>query len=221
MNNIVNVKKEITDIINLLVLNGMSVFQQYPVIKSYKNNIKKLEWETITNLSICLKNLEYDLIYSEIDKNKDYSIKLVDGNIIQMLYTFQNDKLYSHRLAMFPSPSLEMFQNQPEIYDHDELYADILSKKIVSFPVRFDFNAEEINSHYDHPYSHVSFGEYKNCRIPAYGPISPKTFMNFVLENFYNTYFLRTYKSSIAKFECQKFFTIRDVEMSKIHFNII
>lgn len=220
MDNINNVKKEIDSIIHVLVNNGMSVYQQYPIIKSYNGGIKKLEWNELTNLSISLKNMDYNVIYSEIDRNKDYTLKLIDGNIIQMLYTFKNDKLYSHRLAMFPSPDLEFFQNHPEVYENDEIYADIVERKVVSFPIRFDYCLEEVDSKYEHPYSHVSLGEYKNCRIPAYGPLSPMMFMDFVLENFYNTFFLEKYKDSKINNICKNIYTIRDKEKKKVHFNI-
>jgi hypothetical protein len=220
MNNILHVKKEIEDIINFLVSNSLSTFQQYPIIKDYPENIKKIEWDTVSNLSICLKNLEYNLIYSEISKNHDYTFKLIDGNIIQMLYTFKNNELYSHRLAMFPSPDLESFQNQPEIYENDELYADIIAKNLVSFPIRFDFCKDEVISTHEHPLSHVSLGQYKNCRIPAYGPISPQVFMKFILENFYNTFY-EIYKSSCRSEKCSKIITIRELEKEKLHFNII
>lgn len=221
MNNINHVKKEIESIISILVQSGMSVYQQYPIIKQCDNSMQKLEWKNITNLSVCLKNLEYNEIYSEINKNKDYTIKLIDGNIIQMMYVFKNNKLYSHRLAMFPSPDLETFQDSPEIYEKDEIYADIIRKEIVAFPIRFDYSIEEIESSHEHPYSHVSLGEYKNCRIPAYGPISPTVFMNFVLENFYNTFFLKVYKHENKKSLCNNIFTLRDNERQKVHFNIV
>ena len=221
MNDINNVKKEIENILECLIKSGMSVQQQYPIIKEYGDNVKSLEWNNITNLSVCLKNIDYSSIYNEINKNRDYTLKLVDGNIIQLLYTYKNDILYSHRLAMFPSPDLETFQNEPEIYEQDEIYADIISKKIVSFPLRFDYCVDDIESTHTHPHSHVSLGEYKNCRIPAYGPISPIAFMNFVLENFYNTYFLQIYNHYNIKNKCQNIFTINDDEKRKIHFNLM
>ena len=221
MNDINNVKKEIENILECLIKSGMSVQQQYPIIKEYGDDIKRLEWNNITNLSVCLKNIDYSSIYNEINKNRDYTFKLVDGNIIQLLYTFKNGKLYSHRLAMFPSPDLEAFQNEPEIYEQDEIYADILSKKIVSFPLRFDYCVDDIESTHNHPHSHVSLGEYKNCRIPAYGPVSPQVFMNFVLENFYNTYFLQIYSNYNIKNRCNHTFTIKDDEKKKIHFSIV
>jgi hypothetical protein len=39
-----------------------------------------------------------------------------DGAIIQMMYVFKNDSLERHRLTFFPSPNLEEFQNNPDIY---------------------------------------------------------------------------------------------------------
>lgn len=220
MNDILNVKQEIENIINFLVLNGLSSIQNYPVIKKYPENTKKIQWANISNLSICLRNIEYNLIYSEMSKNHDYTVKLIDGNIIQMLYTFKNKELYSHRLAMFPAPHLESFQNQPEIYENDELYADIIAKNLVSFPIRFDYCKEDIISKQEHPFSHVSLGQYENCRIPAYGPISPQVFMKFILENFYNTFY-KNYKDSLFDKKCNKIFTIRDLERKQLHFNVI
>lgn len=122
---------------------------------------------------------------------------------------------------MCPSPDLEAFQNQPEIYEQDEIYADIISKKIVSFPIRFDYCADDIKSTHKHPRSHISLGEYKNCRIPAYGPISPTVFMDFILESFYNTYFVNVYEPKKSNAKCKNIITIRDEEKKKIHLNIL
>ena len=66
MNNIKSVKEEIEAIIRTLVESNMSVFQNYPIIKN-KGRQKCLEWSSITNLSISLKNMDYNVIYSEID----------------------------------------------------------------------------------------------------------------------------------------------------------
>lgn len=220
MNNIKSVKEEIEAIIRTLVESNMSVFQNYPIIKN-KGRQKCLEWSSITNLSISLKNMDYNVIYSEIDKNNDYTIKLIDGNIIQMLYTFENNELLSHRLAMFPSPKLELFQSCSEIYENDEIYADIIKKNIVPFPIRFDYNKNDIVSMHSHPHSHVTLGQYTNCRIPAYGPISPLLFMQFILENFYNSYYLDLYSQKCPKAKCNNIRTIKDNEYYKIHFNIV
>ena len=36
-----------------------------------------------------------------------------------------------------------------------------------------------------HPYSHITLGGYKNCRIPADRPIAPIQFVKFIMEHFY------------------------------------
>ncbi len=36
-----------------------------------------------------------------------------------------------------------------------------------------------------HPFSHITLGEYKNCRIPADRPVSPMQFVRFIMEHFY------------------------------------
>lgn len=66
----------------------------------------------------------------------------------------------------------------------------------------------------------TTLGQYKNCRIPAYGPISPNLFMQFVLENFYNTYYLKSYSLQKIKVQCSNMQTIKENERRKIHFNI-
>lgn len=100
-------------------------------------------------------------------------------------------------LSYFPSPDLEHFQNDPEAYLQDEVYADIIDRNIVPFPIRFDFSDDETDfEEIHHPRSHLTLGQYKNCRIPVCSPVSPLTFGGFILRNFYNTAF-RKYSDSI------------------------
>ncbi len=123
-------------------------------------------------------------------------MKLADGALVQLLYETHDDKIVSHRLAMFPSRDLESFQNEPELYQSDNIFADILSRSIVTFPVRFDYNRSDIQGH---PNSHLSLGQYKNCRIPVYGPIMPKTFINFILKSFYNSFLRIKLKNALLQ----------------------
>lgn len=218
MNSILSVKDEIDEIITFLVSKGMCSFQNYPVIKGDKKE-KSIGWGNITNLSIALKNIDYKDIYNEINKNHDYTMKLIDGTIIQLLYRFQDDKLYSHRLAVFPSPILQSFEEEPEIYLQDEIYGDILAKNIVPFPIRFDFCIDEVDSKYEHPKSHATLGQFKNCRIPVYGPLSPHRFMSFILENFYYTFYKQSCFSDLKK-KCINFTTIIEDEKKKLHFHL-
>lgn len=105
-----------------------------------------------------------------------------------MLYTFQRGALVKHALSFFPSPNLLEFQNDPEIYMQDVLYAEVVDKNIVVSPIRFDFDPDNYVD-YHHPKSHLTIGQYKNCRIPVSAPLTPYQFLNFILRSFYNTAF--------------------------------
>jgi len=140
------------------------------------------------DLSVVLRNVEYTEVYQELDNSENYNVKMIDGALLQLLYTYKNSNLSSHRLAFFPSPFLHDFQNEPEIYEEDEIYADIIAKNILPVPVRFDYdpdNYEEL----DHPKCHLTLGQFKNCRIPVCSPITPSVFIAFMLHSFYNTAF--------------------------------
>jgi hypothetical protein len=175
------IKQQINSITSKLIEVGLSVEQNFP---SIKNNSVYISGNK--DLSIALKNISYQEIYSELDKEKNYNIKMIDGALIQFMYTFDGDELKKYRLAFFPSPTLKEFQNNSEIYEIDEIYADIINKNIVTTPIRFDYDP---NNHIsvEHPKSHLTIGQYKNCRIPMIIPITPNIFMDFILRNFYNT----------------------------------
>ena len=161
---------------------------QFPLIKRFPGGIAEVTFPNSGNLSIVLKNIPYKILYEELVKAKDYNFMLADGALIQMMYTFDKDGVRKHRLAFFPSPDLETFQNDPEIYLTDVLYAEVVAKNIVPFPIRFDYDKDELAVKLiHHPYSHLTLGQYKNCRIPVTSPLTPHMFIGFVLRSFYNS----------------------------------
>lgn len=91
----------------------------------------------------------------------------------------------THRLGYYPSPSYELYQNDPELYDVDYIYGDILNKSVLPVIIRADYNRDPEESELHHPYSHITLGGYKNCRIPVDRPISPMKFVKFIMEHFY------------------------------------
>jgi len=150
-----------------------------------------------TKMSVALKNIAYCDIYQELVQARCYNLKMLDGALITLRYRFRAGKVFEHSLSYFPSPDLEHFQNDPEIYLLDEIYADVIGRNIVPFPVRFDFSddaAKFVEIH--HPYSHLTLGQYENCRIPVCSPLSPFSFGGFILRNFYNTAY-RKYSDDI------------------------
>ena len=64
----------------------------------------------------------------------------------------------------------------------------LISKNIYPFPIRFDFdfyNSIDV----EHPKSHLTLGQYKNCRIPVTSAVTPGQFLIFILRNFYSTFY--------------------------------
>ncbi len=113
---------------------------------------------------------------------------MLDGALIQMSYRVKNDLVETHRLAFFPSPYLEGFQNEPDLYIEELVYAEVIWKNIVPFPLRFDFDSREgVYEELRHPKSHLTLGQYKNCRIPVCAPLTPYHFVSFLLRHFYHT----------------------------------
>tara|TARA_B100002049_G_scaffold26782_1_gene17703 strand:+ start:2181 stop:2828 length:648 start_codon:yes stop_codon:yes gene_type:complete len=172
------------------------------------------------DISISLRNISYSEIYKILNSSKNFNIKLVDGALIQMMYSFDaNENLKKYRLAFFPSPDLEEFQNNSEYYLEDEVYADIVYKNIISTPLRFDYDPEN-HKVVQHPSSHLSIGQYKNCRIPLCKPITPFIFIDFILRNFYNTAQIK-FAEELAFDKKNTFdYCIHDLEKEILHFNI-
>jgi hypothetical protein len=162
--------------------------QNFPLLRNLSHGYCEINIRNHGDLSYALKNVSYSEIYTELERTHTYNLKMLDGALIQMMYLFKNDKIESHRLTFFSSPSLEKFQNDPEIYLEDEIYADVIAKNIVPFPFRFDFDADN-PADIDHPKSHLTLGQYKNCRIPVTSPLMPYHFIVFILRNIYDTAF--------------------------------
>ncbi len=172
--------------------------------------------------SIALRNLPYSDIYATLEQGKNFNIKMMDGALIQLMYNFDKSDgtLKKYRLAFFPSPSLEEFQNNSDIYELDEIYADVVSKNIVSTPIRFDYDPKN-HIITEHPKSHMTIGQYKNCRIPMALPLTPNMFIDFILRNFYNTAH-KKFTDKLA-FNLQESFDecIHDDERQILHFGIV
>jgi hypothetical protein len=180
--------REVNELTADLIAAGLCIDQNYPTLSRELDDVVVIGFSALNNLSITLKNIPYPEIYETLSANRSYNIRLIDGGIVQMLYQFQGGGLQKHRLAFFPSPDLLEYQNNSEIYDQDEMYGDVVFRNVVTTPIRFDFDRDAFVD-YDHPMSHMTIGQYKNCRIPVAGPLTPYFFINFILRAFYNTPF--------------------------------
>lgn len=193
--------KQINELTQALVGLSLSNEQNFPTTNGKPNAAFEISVSTASGMSVALRNVAYRDIYDELEKARCFNIKMLDGALVSLHYRFLGGAICEHSLSYFPSPDLEHFQNEPEIYLEDEIYADVVAKNIVPFPIRFDFSSDEgkfVDVH--HPYSHLTLGQYKNCRIPVCSPLGPLTFGGFIFRNFYNTAF-RKYS---AKFPTSK-----------------
>lgn len=168
-----------------LIESGLCSEENFPSMASCPDNVTEIGIAK-KDYSIFLKSMPYSDMYRITLERKIYNIKMIDGALLTLLYRFHNNEIIAHRLSYFPDPNLIAFQNEPELYKDDELYADILDCRIVTVPIRFDF---DINASHplDHPTSHLTLGQYKNCRIPVSSALTPYQFILFIITNFYHS----------------------------------
>ena len=182
------IEGQINSLIKFLVGRSLVDDQRFAVRRRGVGNLVQVTFDAAERVSVAMRNRSYREIYQHLVEERAYNMRMLDGALLQMMYVFTGRMLQRHRLAFFSAPHLEEFQNNPEIYLNDEIYADVVARNIVPFPLRFDYDAREGRDHeLVHPKSHLSLGQYENCRIPVTAPLTPFRFLDFILRNFYHT----------------------------------
>ncbi|WP_223270570.1 DUF2290 domain-containing protein [Ralstonia pseudosolanacearum] len=173
-------------VLGVLIERGIADDQNFPMLRQLSATDWEVSFDGAEHVSIAMGEIDYTTIHAELSQKRSYNVKLIDGGLLQMMYRFADDRLIKHRLAYYPSPSLRPFQEDPEAYLRDDLFLDIVSRRIVPFPLRFDF---DIHAAQDvaHPFSHLTLGDVQGCRIPVSGGLTPRWFTEFILRNFYQT----------------------------------
>ncbi|MEA3252687.1 MAG: DUF2290 domain-containing protein [Pseudomonadota bacterium] len=211
---------QITTLTSDLIGVGLCDRQNYPSKKTFRDNVVEVSSGSSEGIALALKEISYIDLYNELDRLSSYGIKMLDGALISFDYRFKKNELCSHRLAFFPSPYVEEFQNNPEVYLEDEVYAEVVSKCIVPFPLRFDYDIDpESFREVFHPKSHLTLGQYKNCRIPVSAGLTPFRFLDFILRNFYHTSF-SVYSCNLTGFEQSFNTSIYESERKLVHVNV-
>ncbi|MEU7769858.1 DUF2290 domain-containing protein [Micromonospora taraxaci] len=178
---------EITTLTKFLIESGLADDQNFPAITQTGSDRFIVSYPN-GSFATMLRNTAYKELYEHQLRHRSYSIRMLDGALIQMSYEFVGSRIEKYRLAFLPSPDLSEFQNNPELYLEDILYADVVDKRAVTVPLRFDFDDRDgVAQGLLHPKSHLTLGQYSNCRIPAAAPITPYLFVEFILRSFYNT----------------------------------
>jgi hypothetical protein len=187
------IHRQIRSLTQKLLSDGFTITQNHPVIDG-----DDIVWQGYQNISFALRNQKYEDIYDECLKAKAFNVLFLDGAILQLMYRFNRRQLVSQRLAYLPNPKVEQFQDYPEDYEEvhygANLFSEMRDENLVAFPIRFDYDADETKFiEYDHPFSHMTLGNYSRCRIPVFSPVSPFRFLQFVLRNFYFEKFKETF----------------------------
>ena len=214
--------QEIVLITQKLVELGLSVQQNFP-----HRSANTITCKEGVDLAAVLKNVKYHEKYTVLNDDQNYNIKLLDGAIIQMMYSFNTTgrDLLSHRLAFFPAPDIENYEDNPDAHETKYFgsseFHDLVEPNVIKTPLRFDYS-DQLNLFVEthHPYTHLHLGEYEGCRIPLFSPLTPAVFINFILRNFYNTA-LRNYCDDYS-FPIKKGFssTITSNESKLLHMHI-
>src|SRR5438552_11094569 len=125
---------DITMIIGSAIEAGLSDQQRYPAMRRVGRNDYDIYIEDSPDLSPSMKDRPYDEIYDDLSNSGAFNLRMIDGALIQMLYTFREGGISSHRLAMFPSPHLEIYEDAQREYEDDHIYAEIVGRSLVKFP---------------------------------------------------------------------------------------
>lgn len=183
--------KDINLIMAWLIEEGI-VVDQNPAF-SKRNGV---EWDiTFRNaefVAASLKNAPYADVYEQLLQHRCFTFKFFDGALVQMMYKVGRKGLDRHRLTLFPPTTNLEFPDTTSQYWGTEDQLGVIDANAVPFPIRFDYERfDDRHVILDHPKSHLTLGQYKNCRIPVSAPISPRWFVDFVMRNFYHREFKR------------------------------
>lgn len=183
-----SVISEIRSITDFLVSKGIVDDQNYPYRREASGSQVFIEYTNIMIGSSMLREKPYAETYYEQLHARSFNFRMLDGALVQMTYTFKSKALTGGRLAFLPSPDLSEYQNDPELYMEDVIFSEVVDRRVVTVPLRFDFDTRDgVVQEINHPKSHLTLGQYENCRIAATAAITPGSFMEFILRSFYNT----------------------------------
>lgn len=177
--------KEINNVTRSMIATSLCNAQNYPLTQAKQGKVLI----TVPNegSSSIFKDISYEDMYNTLIKENNFNIKMLDGALITMIYTFDRNErtLLSHRLAFFPSPCLDPYEIDSTKFDQDELYAEVIDKRKIPVAFRFDYDKQAVANSSDHPASHFTLGQYQHCRIPVSAALTPTLFIHFIVENFY------------------------------------
>lgn len=185
-----SLERSIQSIIHALVEQGAADRFSMPSVTTANRFTGDIGFRGGVDISWVLRDQSYRDLYSEILSREMFHVVLPDGGILQFMYVVRLGRVTKHRLAFYPAPHLRPFDSDVSTYLRDSIWGHVVSEYQMPVVLRFDFDADEAAFvPITHSYSHLTLGQYPNCRIPVSGPIPPWVFVSLVLRNFYRRCF--------------------------------
>lgn len=178
-------KVAINELTLFLQENGLALDRNQSDCFRLEDRKKRVTWKS-SGISTPLTDHSFATVaeYIALVNNRQFSVMLFDGSLLQISYTIRgNDEVVEHRLCWYPCPIF--FQPQDlELATIDEFVLTTPNNKFnCRGPIRFDFSPHQTSK--GHPSSHIHFFD-DECRVPVRGPLDLRTFIIFVMDNFYS-----------------------------------
>ena len=178
-------QKHINRLIRHLVLKGLADDHQEAFVK--RSARIEVTFQNASLVSFALGRRPYSVMYEYFAENRVFNVRMLDGAFIQMTYLFQGKNVTRHRLVYYPSP-YGLVDWDDDLVGRDSNFIGRNWEDVQPVPIRFDYDADS-DKHIDvlHPKSHLTLGNYSECRIPVTCPVTPYWFFYFVIGNFYSS----------------------------------
>lgn len=168
--------------------------------------------------------------YADIGRTRNYSLKFLDGGLVQYFCLFRNDRIARQRLCFYQSPVIRPYNSEQSGYDawitsstdsEDESRAlfghpHFEYRDVVSF--RLDYAPEQYES-VIHPQVHLHLNSFESCRIPVTGPVGVASFFRLLVKNFYAHAWTRVSPLLRDQGDVDLEDTIDGAEQGHVHFN--
>lgn len=184
-------RKELIDLTGFLISESLVDSQNIAARRDVGHGIVVLEADYWVSAPRMLGKSDYSELYRLCADSGAYDLRFLDGALVQFHFEFRAGRkggLRRSGASFLPAPDLTPFQDQPDLYLLDELYGDVVDRRSVSVPLRFDYDSRpEVVEDLHHPESHLTIGQYPHCRVPVTSAVSPYFFIEFILRAFYRT----------------------------------
>jgi hypothetical protein len=183
-------RKEFTDLVRYLIEHSLVDDQNMPARRARGNSIVTLQSDYWSDSPRIQRKVPYTTLYDDLVAARAYDLRFLDGALVQVQYEFDSrgSQLRRARAAFLPSPDLTPYQEDQELYLHDEIYGDVVDPRVVPVPLRFDFDSRaNVVTDLLHPYSHMTIGQYPHCRVALSSALTPYFFLELILRSFYRT----------------------------------